>query len=111
MAGYAQLSLLMGEFPSVAIFKRYATLNAQNILYLQAKLENLECRLLKFAAEDENSSSSHRQLYSKDWFSLKESLSPRPEEGSDSRQWKTFMEIKETLREYSRFRIVMIVMI
>ena len=101
MEGYAKLALLMGQFPDVAIFKRYGTLNNLNLLYLQARMENLEAKLRSFAYEDENSNTMPRMYYSKDWFCLKESISPLAEEGSNCRQWQTFLEIRETLKEYS----------
>ena len=100
MEGYAKLSQLMGEFPDVAVFKRYSTLNVQNILYLQARLENLEARLRQFALEDETSNAAARKLYSRDWYSLRQSVEPGAGEGN-SNQWYTFLEISDVLKEYS----------
>ena len=34
MEGYAKIACLMGEFPEVAIFRRFGALNAQNLLCL-----------------------------------------------------------------------------
>lgn len=101
MEGYAKLAHLMGEFPDIAVFKRYSNLNVQNILYLQARLEGLEGKLRGFAAEDEISNAAKRKHYSRDWFWLKQSIEAGAEEGSDCRQWYTFLEISDVLKEYS----------
>jgi hypothetical protein len=53
MKGYAKLGLLMGEFPEVAILRRFSALSAQNLLYLQAELRQLEVDLRKYAQEDD----------------------------------------------------------
>lgn len=100
MEGYAKLGLLMGDYPELAIFRRYAALNAQNILYLQAELAHLESRLRNFAEEDEKSNVEKRKDYSKDWYSLQKSmLTPGAED--NGRQWETFVKIRAKLKEYS----------
>jgi len=42
MEGYAKLSSLMGTDPEFAIYRKFAALNAQNLLYYQAELMGLE---------------------------------------------------------------------
>jgi hypothetical protein len=64
--GYAKLGLLMGECPELAIFRRYAALNAQNILYLQAEILHLEIQFRKFAQEDQTAEEQKRKDYSLD---------------------------------------------
>ncbi len=49
--GYTALALLMGRVPEVAIFRRFSTLNARNLLYLQAELVQLEDDLEKKLSE------------------------------------------------------------
>jgi len=38
MNEYSKLASLMGPHPELAIFRRFSTLNAQNLLYLQTEL-------------------------------------------------------------------------
>ncbi|KAI4943407.1 hypothetical protein J4E91_009316 [Alternaria rosae] len=40
--GYPKLALLMGEFPDVAIFRRFGSLSALNLMRLQAELIEIE---------------------------------------------------------------------
>ena len=110
MEGYAKLGLLMGEYPELAIFRRYAALNAQNILYLQAELAHLESEFRKFAQEDEISNIEKRRDYSKDWYSLQRSIS-NPGVEDDNGQWKTFLKIRAKLKEYSTLSCETIILV
>jgi len=101
MEGYAKLGLLMGEFPEHAIFRRFAALNAQNLLYFQAELVHLERKLRECANEDELSDKQRRKDYSKDWWSLSGSESQSDDIGEDSEQWKTCLEIRDKLQKYN----------
>ena len=40
--GYPKLALLMGEFPDVAIFRRFGSLSALNLMRIQAELIKIE---------------------------------------------------------------------
>ena len=91
----------MGEFPEVAIFQRFGALNAQNMLYLKAELKHLEDKLRKYAKDDEASAHVDRSVYSRDWYTLKESCNELADEGNNGRQWQTILEIRKVLREYS----------
>lgn len=102
MKGYAKLGVLMGDFPEVAIVRRFSALSAQNILYLQAELRNLEFDLRKYAHEDDTSSHPLRQIYSLDWYALQDSCDEMAGEGNDGRQWKTILEIRRKLEAYRR---------
>jgi hypothetical protein len=99
MDGYAKIAHLMGHHSELAIMRRFSTLNIQNILYLQAKLTFLENDLRKLAQKDRAEPS--RSNYSKDWWSLANSTCCR----TDKRQWKKVLEIRKTLKEYSRIAI------
>jgi hypothetical protein len=102
-AGYRSLASAMGESPQWAIFKRFGTLNAQNLLYLQAELTSLEKKLLAYIKEDQAAIGDDRDRYDRDWETLKASCdsNPPPPPGNDSRQWSTFLEIRAKLKEYS----------
>ena len=45
--GYAKLAILISKEKDYAIFRKFSTLNARNLLYLQAELTDLESRLLE----------------------------------------------------------------
>jgi hypothetical protein len=40
-------------------------------------------------------------LYSRDWWTLKESGEAEAEEGNDGRQWELVLKIRKKLKEYS----------
>ena len=45
MEGYAKLASFMASDSEFAIFRRFGALNAQNLLYYQAELMDLETHL------------------------------------------------------------------
>jgi hypothetical protein len=100
MKGYAKLGLLMADIPEAAIFRRFSALSAQNLLYLQAELRNLEVDLRQYAAEDDESQHPTRMEYSREWFALKVSGEEGAGEGNDGRQWETALDIRRKLEEY-----------
>ncbi|PMD29525.1 hypothetical protein L207DRAFT_538709 [Hyaloscypha variabilis F] len=52
MEGYARIATLMGRSPELGIFRGFKMLNAQNLLYLQAELTQLEIDLGKLREND-----------------------------------------------------------
>lgn len=101
MEGHAKVAALMGAYPEVAIFRRFAAMNAQNLLYLQAELIELERKLKMYATEDANSKHPKRILYSRHWLSLSGSIN-NPEHDDCDKQWNIILTIRERLKEYSR---------
>ena len=125
MEGYAKIAAFMGAYPEVAIIRRFAALNMQNVLYLQAELVNLEARLRKYEEGDRISGDQNRADYALDWFKLSNateysksrcSLSETSvrsmsierqntdEElgaSTDGRRWRMVLQIREKLKEYS----------
>jgi hypothetical protein len=99
MNGYSKLASLMGSHPELAIFRRFGTLNAQNLLYLQAELVHLERKLQRCVASDIASGHADRIIYDRHWQSLTESGS-RPD--GDPEQWETALKIRKLLKEYSK---------
>ncbi|ORY03151.1 hypothetical protein BCR34DRAFT_573714 [Clohesyomyces aquaticus] len=103
MNGYSKLASLMGPNPEVAIFRRFSTLNAQNLLYLQAELVHLEERLKKCVQADESPTIDapgrlDRRLYDRDWKTLSEGgRTP----GGNGEQWSTILEIRRVLKDYN----------
>ena len=95
MDGYARLGDLMGTNGALAIFRRYGRLNIQNLLYLQAELNELEQELKEIAFEDGLPENRETQRYSKEWWRLARGC------GQDSLQWRKCLEIRAKLQEYS----------
>lgn len=85
----------MGHHTELGIFRRFSTLNFQNLLYLQAKLTHLEKDLKLLVQRDQID--PNRLFYSKDWWSLARSRSD-----PKKTQWKKVLQIRKTLREYNR---------
>lgn len=99
MEGYAKLAQLQGRYPQLSIFRRFASLNARNLLYLQAELIDLEDRLEKITLLDMASSEARRKDFSRNCFSLSMS------NGSDglNEQWQLALRIRDKLKEYSKY--------
>lgn len=97
-AGYPRLASLMGAHPEMATFRRFGSLNALNLLYLQAELVDLENKLLKQAKTDAESGHFEPSIYHRDWQTLSESMTT--EDGNPT-QWHTMLEVRDKLKEYS----------
>ena len=104
VAGYPRLAHEMGSIPELAIYRRFADLNNQNLLYYQAELVMLERKLRRqerassiSSADTSNSerkSATHLE-YAKDWYWL-------AEEDPNNRQWQTVLRLRDVLKEYSQ---------
>lgn len=97
--GYTTLASMMGTHPEIAVFRRFGSLNAQNILYLQAELTSLELKLKR--AVEANRASGHRDriIYDREWQTLSNSVQAAD---GNPEQWLTFLKIREKLKEYSK---------
>ena len=106
MEGYAKLASFIGQFPEVAVFRRFGALNAQNLLYLQAEIIHLEARFRREASKDAESDDRIRKLSSKQWFLLSQCGNTE----SQSPTWQTFLELRHCLKQYSTssFKLVLI---
>jgi hypothetical protein len=93
---YEKLAALMGEKPTIGIFRRFSSLGAKNLLYLQAELVSLESELKRCVAEDNSSGDAEKLEYAVNWYSLM-----RSEEKGESMQWTVMRDIRRKLREYS----------
>lgn len=70
MEGYSKLATLMASYPDTAIIRRFAALNMQKILYLQAELTYLEDELREIEKSDKNSSDPNKKDASLDFIAL-----------------------------------------
>lgn len=94
MQGYSRLGIRMSSNPDLAIFRRFAALNAQNLLYLQAELTSQENEFRKREKEDSEANDDVRKEYAHDWEYLIKDMSL----GS---QWEKFKELRKQLKKYS----------
>lgn len=93
--GYSRLANLVGQYPGMAILRRFSRLNAQNLLYMQAELAQMEYELEIVAAEDSQSENPDVHSYQTYVHNMKKA------QGSDSLQWQMVLEMRERLKEYS----------
>ncbi|CAG8976009.1 hypothetical protein HYALB_00007536 [Hymenoscyphus albidus] len=96
MEGYPALACLQGQYPELGIYRRFSSLNARNLLYLQAELIDLETDLEKYTKEDGKSDKEKTKLCNKNWFYLS-----RKKDGVVGSQWHTMTALRVKLREYN----------
>lgn len=94
---YSSMAEILGNQAGLAIYRRFATLNAQNLLYLQSELINLEAELKKLVLDDSNSDDEQRRVFQSDIGALKSA----PGDATAGKQWKKILEIRAKLKEYS----------
>jgi hypothetical protein len=95
--GYPKLAARTEVQPELAIYCRFGALNAQNVLYFQAELVDLEEKLRAQQIKDDSDPRGKKSSYAKTWFRLKDSAVD-----GDTEQLNLVMKIRETLREYSK---------
>jgi hypothetical protein len=95
--GYPKLAAKIAVQPEAAIYRRFGALNAQNLLYLQAELTDLEGRLSEQQVLDNNEQKGSKPEYAKNWFFLQDS-----KVDGDTEQLDLVLKVRETLKEYSR---------
>ena len=98
MADYTRLAALIGTHRELAIVRHFASLNAKNILYLQAELVHLEAELKDIENENKFSGDAERAAFQVSLFDLKESS-----DSNKDLQWRKVLEVRNKLREYSGF--------
>jgi len=99
MGSYPKLSDFMGSWPDVAIFRRFGSLNAQNLLFLQAEISHLERELQIIREREEKSEDEKGILAQRNWFELSQAT----EDGDPCAQWAVIQDIREKLKEYNEF--------
>jgi len=98
--GYDRLGTLMGMVPETTAFRRFGALSAEDLLYRQAELIELERNLREYQDEDKKSGHEDRTRYALHWDSLRRSGDDDAADGNDGSQWETILEIREKLKEY-----------
>lgn len=88
----------MSVYPEIAVFRRFGALSSQNLLYLQAELQDMEQSLHDVQIRD-NNSANEANLFSVNWWYMAHA----DERGVNSEQWELVQKIREKLKEYSKF--------
>jgi hypothetical protein len=101
--GYDRLGLMMGMVPEMAILRRFGALSAEDLLFRQAELVELERSLREYQKEDKESSHEDRERYGFNWDTLRRSADEDAAPGNDGSQWETILEIREKLKDYRAF--------
>lgn len=99
VTGYPKLAAQIGLRPELAMFRRFGALNAENLLYYQAELVDLEKSLQKCQEADRASGVGRKPSYSVNWYWLRESEAGLD---GDTKQLNLVLRIRETLRLYSK---------
>lgn len=73
MANYTRLSELIGAHQDLAIFRKFSSLNAKNILYMQAELLHLQAELEKIELANGHSADAQKAAFQVSLFDLKDS--------------------------------------
>jgi hypothetical protein len=94
--GYPKLACYMGTYHEAAIFRRFGSLNSQNLLYLQAELVHLERELRRLESLDSIAQRGSDSVYATDWYWLDNSGLRE-----NCPQLKVVLAIRSKLKEYS----------
>lgn len=96
--GYPKLAARTEVQPELAIYRRFGALNAQNLLYYQAELVDLEEKVRLQQEEDAKSPKGSKPLYARTWFRLVDSATD-----GDTKQLDLVLKLREILKEYSKY--------
>lgn len=97
--GYSKIASFMQDHPEDAIVRRFAALNLQNILYLQAEITNLQRDIDKLETDNDSSGEEDRRDFALDWYTLAH-VHNTPGAGE---QWEKWLQLRKVLKEYSQF--------
>jgi hypothetical protein len=98
--GYDRMALMMGSHPETAIFRRFLALSAENLLYLQAEINDLETDFHEAQKADRESSLAARREYQMNWYQLQSSVDVDGSGTHDGTQWTLALEIRQKLKYY-----------
>lgn len=100
--GYDRLGQLMGDLPELTAFRRFGALSAEDLLYRQAELVELETSLREYQKADKESGHEDRERYGFNWDKIQHSGDDDARDGNDSSQLDTILEIREKLEKYRK---------
>lgn len=91
--GYAELADIMAPHPGMALFTRFSSLAARNLLYMQAELLYLREKLQTLDALDRQQGRTfHRNAL--------DFIESAGESGEQGQQWRIMAQVREKLKEY-----------
>jgi hypothetical protein len=94
--GYPKLAEQIGLRPELAMFRHFGALNAQNLLYYQAELVDLEAQLHEHQKLDSESRVGRKAKYASNRYWLWNSR-----DDGDTNQLSLVLRIRKTLRYYN----------
>jgi hypothetical protein len=104
VAGYPRLSDQIGRQPEFGIYRSFAALHAQDLLYMQAELVEVENELRSVEKVDSESADNYRKLYSSDWWFLEHAANRQGLSDHDAafKQRDILRRMRPLLKQYSR---------
>jgi hypothetical protein len=96
--GYPKLAARVEIQPELSIYRRFGALNAQNLLYFQAQLTDLEARLRRQQGSDDASTHGKKSYYARTWFRLEDSVVD-----GDTKQLDLVLKIRGVLKDFSKY--------
>lgn len=95
VAGWPQLTTMMAKTPEFAAFSRFRELNIKSLLYYQSQLTHLERDLRRAEYRDSRRTRGERSKFAQRIDYLMGYKT--------SKQYRLITEIRQVLREYSKF--------
>ena len=100
MADYNKLASVVGSHQELTIFRKFSTLNAKSLLYMQSELLHLQSELEGIELENKYSDDTEKSAFLTSLFDLKAS-----DGTSKDLQWRKVLEIRGKLKTYSEFKV------
>lgn len=94
--GYPDLAQLMGQHVDLALYRRFASLNSRNLLYMQAEIMLIERELWALEFLDKHSGDQERSSFSQNAMKMM-----RNSGGDANRYWEKVLELRSKLKDYS----------
>jgi hypothetical protein len=104
VTGYPRLADEIGRQPELGIYRKFPALNAQDLLYMQAEIIELEWQLRHTEKEDSECNDEWRPRYSEDWWILENAarLEGYHEDHPSLKQRNLFQRLRPLLAQYSK---------
>ncbi|KAI1505673.1 hypothetical protein F5X99DRAFT_404709 [Biscogniauxia marginata] len=100
--GYDRLAEYMARHPQLGIFRRFGALAYETLLYYQAEISELECRLRSTQAEDRNSENENRRDYGRAWNKIMESAALEDHDNPEREQYDLIIRLRKLMGEYEK---------
>jgi len=101
VTGYPRLAQEISRQPELGIFRSFAALNAQDILYLQAEIIFWEKELRIEQKKDSEEPGNLRPNFNKDWLVLEYGAFGPNKDEAECRQHEIMLRLRHLLHKYS----------